>query len=329
MHGLKKINLQLFAEGDTIPNDTEGVNLDNKPEEKQEKPAIKNPFERLIRNGFTKPEKKELEKKDDKKSAAELGDKGKKTEPSKELDTKEPEKEEEFIPIKHLGKEVKIAAKDRDKYLQMGYDYSHVKGEAETAKATLKKIARAEGFNTVDEYLAELSKREKAVLAEKIEEAVGDPDKIDEIVKNHPIVKQTQEERQMMEAEKAARKREETIDELKKDKFFSDLEPQFNELAEANPTVAPDLLYKIVRSDYLTADKINELITKEKASAEKKVMADVHDKERRAAPTGGDTNDSDAELVRPTSTVSEISKAFGVSANKVAQRIALKNKNKK
>jgi len=329
MYGLRKINLQLFAEGETNPDDAKDANLDKKPEEKQEKPAIKNPFERLIRNGFTKPEKKEPEKKDDKKSAAELGDKGKKPESLKEPETKGPEKEEEFIPIKHLGKEVKIAAKDKYKYLQMGYDYPHVKEEAETAKSTLKKIARAEGFNTVDEYLAELSKREKATLAEKIEEAAGDPEKIDEIVKNHPVVKQTQEERQKLEDEKSARKREEAIDELKKDKFFNDLEPQFTELAEANPTVAPDLLYKIVRSDYLTADKINELITKEKASAEKKVMADVHDKERRAAPTGGDTNDSDTELVRPTSTMSEISKAFGVSANKVAQRVALKNKNKK
>lgn len=305
MYGLRKINLQLFAEGDTNPNDTKETNLDNK----QDKPA--NPFDRLFKS---KAPEKEPEKKEDIKPDE------KAPEASKELDTKEPEKKEteDFIPLNHLGKEVKIPAAERDKYLQMGLDYTFQKDEAKKAKETLKRIAQAEGFDTVDQYLAELDNREKAKLAEKIEEAVGDPDKINEIVENHPVVKQTREEKRKLEFEK-------TRNEISKDKFFKDLETQFDELIGANPTADPKLVYKILRSDYLTDEKLKEIATKEKESAEKKVIADVHDKERRSTPTGGDAGDGKS-VVQPTDFTKKLSGIFGVSPQKVAQRVYEKSK---
>ena len=136
---------------------------------------------------------------------------------------------------------------------------------------------------------SEIDKREKAKLAERLEEAAGDPDKIDEIIKNHPEVIKTKEERHRLEFEKAKA-------ELSKDRFFKELESRFDEVMALNPTAKPDLVYKIIRSDYLTEEKLNELVTKEKASVEKKVLADLHDKERRAAPTGGDA-DGDGDTV--------------------------------
>lgn len=301
-----RIDLQLFAEGDTNLDETKEQNLDNK------KPV--NPFERLIRNGFKKePEKKELENED-------IKPEDKTPEASKELETKEPEKEEteEFISLNHLGKEVKILSTERDKYLQMGLDYTFQKDEAKKAKETLKQIAQAEGFDTVDGYLAEIGNREKAKLAERIEEAIGDPDKINEIVENHPVVKQTREERKKLENEKVR-------SEISKDVFFKELEAGFEQMMEQNPTVDPKLVYKIIRSDYLTEDKLKEIAAKERESAQKKVIADAHDKEKRSTPTGGDSGDGKS-VAQPTDFTKKLSGIFGVSAQKVAQRVYEKSK---
>ncbi|MEN6313248.1 MAG: hypothetical protein ABFD25_03250 [Clostridiaceae bacterium] len=309
---IKHINLQLFAEGDTIPDEKKETNID------------KNLETFSIRSAFGLEPKKEPEKKPEEKKPDE-----KPIEPAKEP-IKEPEKDPKKEPVKepvkepdedeevvYLGKTVKVKdlpKEERKAYLQKGMNYDRIKEKADTANATLLRIAKLEGFKTVDEYLTELNTREKVKVAEQVEEAAGDPDKIDEIVRNHPEVVRTREERQKLEFDRK-------VDELRKDRFFKELEPQFNALMEANPKTQPELVYKIVRSDYLTPEKIAELITKEKESAEKKVIADVHDKERRAAPKGGDTDDG-KEVVRPTSVMSEMARAFGVSANKVAQRIA-------
>lgn len=316
------VNLQLFAEGETNPDETKVESNDNK----QEKEPV-NPFDRLYTSKFTKsePETKEPEKKEDLKPEDKREDI--KTEASKELETKEPEKkDDEFIPIKHLGKEVKIPVTERDKYLQMGYDYGHVKQEAENAKTTLKRIAQAEGFKTVDEYLTELDGREKAKLAEQIEEAVGDPEKINEIVQNHPVVKQTREEKQKLEFEKVKM-------ELSKDEFFKELESQFDDLMVNNPTANPNLVYSVLVGDYVRSDTYKQKLAKEKelaeqekekfkASVEKKIINDVHDKERRTMPKGGDTGDG-KDIVQPTDFTKKLAGIFfGNDSNKYATKIA-------
>lgn len=309
MNGLRKINLQLFAEGETNP--------DKAKEVKKETPV--NPFDKFyIRN----EERKEPENNPDVKTEGKPEnepEEQKTPESSKELETKEPEKkEEEFYTIKHLGKEVKIPASERDKYLQMGLDYTFQKEEAKKAKETLKRIARAEGFDSVEKYLAELERREKARLAEQIEEAVGNPDKIAEIVEKHPLVVETREERRKLEFEKIR-------NELSKDMFFKELEDEFNRLVEANPKVDPRLTYKILRSDYLTEEKLKEIAAKEREAAEKKVIADLHDKEKRSTPTGGDSGDG-KNVVQPSEFTRKIAGIFGVSAQKVAQRVYEKTK---
>lgn len=307
---LKHINLQLFAEGETIPAETKEV--DSKATDaKQEKPA--NPFDRL-RNGIfgkKEPEKKEPEKKEP--------DVHPEPEESKEPETKEPEKKEpeaEDEEIVYLGKTIKVKdlpPEERRTYLQKGMNYDKVKERADTAAATLKRIAQVEGFDTVEAYLAELDKKEKARLAEQIEEAAGDPEKINAIVENHPVVRETREEKRKLEFERIRA-------ELSQDTFFKELEPEFNKLIEANPDADPKLVYKIVRSDYLTPEKINELIAKEKESVEKKILADVHDKERRSTPKGGDADDGKGEVIQPTVLSQKLSSVFGIPASKIAQR---------
>jgi hypothetical protein len=304
---LKNINLQLFAE-DTIPPKAEEA----KPVEAKEPSAIFKAF-------GLKP--KDLEKKlePEKKPETEVKQEVK-PETEQEPETKVPEKpaEEEFETLTYLGKEVKVPVADRKKYMQMGYDYPHVKEEAAKAKAALQRVAKLEGFDKVDDYLAELDKKEKAVIAEKIEEAAGDPDKINEIIENHPkVIKVLEKDR--INAYKEAKA------ELSKDQFFKELEPELDRVMEQNPSAVPALVYKVIRSDFLTPDRIKELITKEKESAVKTTIADIHDKVRRATPTGGDTNEG-KEIIRPTSIMSAMASAFGVSANKVAQRIAKSKK---
>lgn len=321
-----KLNLQLFAE-ETIPDKSEDMNLDNEIENEDKKPEG-NPFDRLYRKltGKGEPKEKESEKKDgndttakettDNKHGDEKNDNQaeKPKADDKESDTKvlvgngEPEYDE----IVYNKEKVKIPVTERQTYLQKGYNYDKVKTAADNANAALLKAAKIEGFNTIEEYLAELDKREKVLLAEKIEEAEGDPDKIEEIVNNHPIVVKTKEERRILEFEKIKSK-------LSKDRFFKELEPQFDELMSVNPTASPELVYKVIRSDYLTPEKLKELISKEKESVEKRVIADVHDKERRTAPTGGDTNDG-VEVIQPSDFTKKLAGIFGVSASKVARR---------
>ena len=244
-----------------------------------------------------------------------------KDEPKPEVkpDEKPEEKEPEFDEIVYNKEKVKIPVTERQTYLQKGYNYDKVKEKADKAQATLLKIAKLEGFDSIEDYEREIDNKAKAQLAEKIEEAAGDPDKLDDIIKNHPEVVKTKEERRKLEFERMK-------SELSKDRFFTELEPQFMALVEQNPTVNPDLLYKIVRNDYLTQDKIDELIAKEKESAQKKVLADMHDKERRTAPKGGDADGEENEVVQPSEFSRKLSNIFGISPSAVAQRANEKKK---
>jgi hypothetical protein len=304
---MHRINLQLFAEGDTTPEKKEDTNLDKKPET-----AKKDPFAKLMEkfNGTEKPEKKPDEKKPDEKPEVKPEKKPDEVKTDKkETDDKQ---EPEFDEILYNKEKVKIPVTERQTYLQKGYNYDKVKQTADNANATLQRIARAEGFKTVDEYLAELDKKEKANLAERIEEAAGDPDKIDEIIENHPKVIETREE---------ARKNRYTTakSELSKDQFFKELEPELDELMEKNPTADPNLVYSVLVGNYVRSGKMDELIQKTKESAVKATIADVHDKERRAAPTGGDTGEG-KDTVTPSEFTRKLAGIFGVSASKVAQR---------
>lgn len=335
---LQNINLQLFAE-DTNPEIDEEMYLDNS--KKDGKPVYKeNPFDKLKK----KFEKKELEKKDEKKpeenSEAKKLEKSDSEKPDakKDPDTKEPEgkKEDEYDEIVHLGKKVKIPTSERISYLQMGYDYKHLKGENETlkgehekSKSILQRIANLEGFKTTEEYVAELDKREKTKLAEQIEEAAGDPKAIDEIMNNHPKVKKAEEKEKDLEVKERKQEHERKIEALKKEELFTELEPELKRLLNDAPSIDPNLAFSIVAGNYVRTGKLKELkqktdeeVKKVKESTEKKVLADVHDKERRAAPTGGDTNEG-TEVAQVTSSLNKIADVFGLNKaqkQKAAQR---------
>lgn len=221
--------------------------------------------------------------------------------------------EEEFDEIVYMKEKVKIPVKERQTYLQKGYNYDRVKTAADNATAALARAAQIEGFETVEDYLNELSAREKNALAEKLEEAAGDPDKLTEIINNHPDVVKTREEKRLLEYQRIK-------DELRKDIYFNDVEQRFDAIMEKNPTANPELVYKIARSDYLTPQRISELIAKAAESVEKKVTADMHDKERRATPTGGDAEADGKDTVAPSEFAKDLAKIFKLNPSIVAQR---------
>ena len=322
---IKNIYLQRFAE-ETIPAKQEEVkDIGNKPEEPK-------PFTSTIRSIFGLKDKepvkaepaKEIDKKPDEKPVEEKPVE-EKPETSKEPDTKEPEKaaEEEYDTLTVLGKEKKVPVSERKMWMQKGMDYDFVKGEKVKAEAALLRVAKLEGFNTVDEYLAEVGNREKAKLAEQIEEAAGDPDKINEIVQNHPVVVKTKEERRELDYVKAKT-------ELSKSEFFAKLEPELDRLMEVNPTADPKLVYPLIVGQYVMSDEYKQEQAAKgtqaaqekaeaKAAAERKVISNTHDKERRTTPKGGDAGDG-KDVVMASDFTKKISDIFGVSASKVAQR---------
>ena len=303
-----KINLQLFAE------ELEETNLDNESNETEDSG---DPFERLYKMNDKKPTEVEVEaeKPVDKQEDKKIEDA--KTEPdTKELEDKQSEK---FITVRHLGKEVQIPLSERDKYLQMGYDYPHVKDEAKKVKDLLQRTARLNGFEKVEDYIADLDRIEKEKMIEKIENAYGDPVEIENIIKTHPLILQTQEEKQRLDDEKRKMDYEKRIDSLKKEPFFKELEPELNQLLEQNPNVDPNLAYSVIVGNYFRTGKLKDFeqkaidqVAKAKEATEKKVTADFHDKERRSTPTGGDSNEG-SEYVQSTSFGNKLADIFGLS----------------
>jgi hypothetical protein len=348
---IKHINLQLFA-GDTTPEIDEEVHIEKEPvnsdidDEKKEtktkkKPVDDDPFDRLTRGESLRGKpNKELEKKEDKtvvddKKTETKSDKEKldaeKESNAKGKDDKKKE-EPEFYEIPYMkdkdGKQikVKIPVTERDTYLQKGFNYDKVKTEKEAANATLKRIAELEGFKTTDEYLAELDKREKAKIAEKIEEAYGDPDKIDEIMRQHPRMKQTEEKEKELAEKERKLSYDRKIESLKKEEFFEELEPELKRMLNDIPGIDPDVAYSLIVGNYYRSGKNkeikkkqDELIKETKESTEKKVTADYHDKERRATPTGGDSHGNKDMDVQPTQLTKKLASVFGVSAKDIAR----------
>jgi hypothetical protein len=318
---IKNIYLQRFAE-ETIPGKEE-VKPDSKVDSKPEPTAFASTIRSIFGLKDKEPAKEEPAKETDKKPDEKPDEK-----PAEKLensDNKEPEKavEEEYDTLVVLGKEKKVPVSERKMWMQKGLDYDFVKGEKVKAEATLKRIAQAEGYKTVDEYLAELGNREKAQLAEQIEEAAGDPDKISEIVENHPIVQQTKEERRKLDYLNAKA-------ELSKDEFFKKLEPELDRLMGQNQAADPNLVYSVIVGNYVRSPEYKQELAAErertakekesaKESAQKKVIADMHDKERRSAPTGGDAGDG-KDVAQPSEFARKLAGAFGVSASKIAQR---------
>jgi hypothetical protein len=345
--------LQHFAEDTNPEGEEKDMNLenkepeDNKPEkdakpekDTRRKPANEDPFAKLIRGESVrkkKPGEKDVSKAvdDDGKSGDKKPDAEKEESNTKGDSGKE--KEPEFYEIPYMkdkdGRQMtaKIPVTERDTYLQKGYNYDakvgKLKQEADKASASLQKAAKLAGFDKTDDYLADLEKKSEAKVAEQIEEAYGDPEKITEILNQHPRMQALSEKERELEALKKSQTRADAIKTLEKEEMYSEVEPELNRMLSDYPDLDPNLAFTIVVGNYMRTGKLSEIMSKQKEdnkkikeSTEKKVLADIHDKERRTAPKGGDTDGTTDSEYHPTESAKTISRIFGVSAKNVARR---------
>ena len=241
------------------------------------------------------------------KPAAETEPKDQVEQPAEKVATEEPKgrtvkfnKEPRFIPEEMV-----------DTLVQKGLHHDTVQEKLIQAQASLTRAARVNGFDRVDDYIASLDTKEKEAVQSSIEDAYGDPDKMDAAIRQHPLVKQAAELATQVAREKAKAS-------LKGQPFFSDLEPEFDKVLDANPGVDPDIAYDFLIGKLVREGKMDELVAKAKAEAKKQANADLEDKSRRGSPKG-------SASAQETPTLGErgrmIANIFGVDPTKVAQRM--------
>ena len=288
--------------------DAEPEDLDEKEKAekgiKQEEPP--DPFARLMKKDFGQP------------SEPKPGEDGK--EKKKPDDKKDSKPDEEYDEIDYNKEKVKIPATERKTYLQKGYNYDKVKARADASETALKRAAELAGHASVETFLADLERQASEKLKAKFAENWDDPDKIDELVMQHPKVKRVLEEGRRSDYEKGK-------EELRKELFFKELEPELDAMAAQNPSLSTNVMYSYLLGENMRKGKLDELLKAERETTEKRVIADVHDKERRiSAPSGAGGKEEEANLSPMGSKLANI---FGVNPVNVAKRAKALSKAKK
>jgi len=250
---------------------------------------------------------------------------GKSAEPAKPAEETTPktlvvdETKPEVVPTEEpKGRQVKfnkeakfVPEAEVDTYIQKGLHLETVQKRLDETQAKLLRAAKVNGHESVEGYLKSLDDKEQEVIQQSIEDAYGDPDKLNTAIKQHPLVKQAAElaERASREAAKAT---------LKGNRFYNELEPELDKVLDANPGVDPEVAYDFLIGKMVRDGKLDELIAQAKDNAKKSATADIQDQARRGSPKGSATTQ---ETVTLTARGKDIANIFGVDPAKVAQRM--------
>lgn len=207
-----------------------------------------------------------------------------------EIEQEEPPATEEpknTRKVKHNKKEVEIAEDQIDDLLEKGLALDKVRDKATKYESALTRAAKLEGFDKVDDYLANLDKIEqqavkskqdyfdamRAQLREEAEDAGLDPVRMEEYLDNHPILNQAKEILQREQNSQTAQKQEQ--EQQLQLKGWEDLFSKYPDLAEAMPedggTAAwytPEIQAKIARG-YDPIDAY-ELVNRDSISQEQR-----------------------------------------------------------
>lgn len=133
------------------------------------------------------------------------------------------------------------------------------------------------------------------------------------------------ESRQFIESEKhrirgQIQETEAKKKELRKEEFYSQLEPELNQLLDANPNADPAVIYK-----YLVGNHYQDLVNSKKKQSDKGAIADQQDKMRRR--TVGAT----PSVRKGTATISDFTRqasiATGIDPRDVAKHVAKRRGN--
>lgn len=129
-----------------------------------------------------------------------------------------------FRKVKYNKKEVDVTEDQVDELLQKGLAMDKVREKQSETEKALTRAAKLAGFDKVDDYLSNLDKIENEAvqkqkdhfetlrkeLREDAESSGLDPDKVEEYIDNHPLLKQANEVLSRQEAEKSASQQKQT-----------------------------------------------------------------------------------------------------------------------
>ena len=195
--------------------------------------------------------------------------------------------------------------------------YGEFKGKAEKLETTLEKTARANGFVTpdgkgdVEALQAALEEHERAAEKQRYEQAgITDPKIIDELIEKNPVVQQAKK----------------LTEERKFNEEASELSVEFKEVFGRDIT-AEDVSDDVIKHRdetgktlteaffYVNRKNFKTLMDEAKTKAQKKTLADVHDRARR----GIVNPESEGEDVDITDIDTEMASAFGNDPKEIAK----------
>lgn len=218
-----------------------------------------------------------------------------------------PPQEPKGRTVKYNKEPTFVPEEQVDTLIQKGLHHDKVQEKLDAATIQLQRAAKASGHESVDEYLEALNAREQDAIRQSIEDAYGDPDRMEEAIRQHPLVRQA--------AEIAAKSARESIKaSLRGKALFSELEPEFDLMMDANPEIAPSTVYMFLLGKAMDEGKLDEL----KANTKKQTNAEIQDQSRRGTPRGSATIQ---ETVTMTERGRQIANIFGVDPAKVARRM--------
>ena len=228
-----------------------------------------------------------------------------------EVEVEEPEakpaEEEEFDEIVYNQESVKIPKSERQTYLQKGYNYDKVNGKLSEREQSIKQIESLAGMNLSD-IINHLQSQAQQEQVTQYAEETGVPTEVAQrILENEQKVQSLEQRDQAREHEATILKQKE---ELKNKPFFKDLEQEIDGLT-ATGSIDANIAY-----NYLLGQKFEELTAKERQLTEKRTIANIADRGKRAVET--DLTDKTPEQVLTANEI-KYAHAFGLNPKDVAK----------
>jgi hypothetical protein len=224
---------------------------------------------------------------------------------------KEEKSEEEFDEITYNKEKIKIPVKDRQTYLQKGYNYDKIHGRLTETESRIAEFERLTGLK-FDDAIKDIVQQKSQADIEKImdRDGVSEEDAKRQYMREQKIKEDTAKaEAILREAEISKEKAE-----LKDKQYFKELESEIDELVKSTPGLKVDTAYR-----YLLGQNFEKLAQEEKSKQQKRTIADIADRSKRSV----NTKASEGAAPETELTPGQISmaKAMGLSLSEVAKTV--------
>lgn len=185
---------------------------------------------------------------------------------SEQVETEAPATTQNAFRVKYNSEEIDVPYEEAPDYIQKGMNYDKVHAraqEAEQYQSYLNRVMKLNGYETQEQLLNAMDEYEREQERAQYEEAGIDPDKLNEILENHPDM---QYAKQMRAKEEEAKQYDETIQreiaEFKEE--FPDLDEIPNDVLQLKEQKGLTLLDAYLRINYknLAQQKEQEVINK-------------------------------------------------------------------